>query len=100
MRRGQASVLLVGLAVPLLAVALAALAVLGAHVQGLRAQRLAEAAALGSALRGGDGTGVVALPVTVLRLPLVGRVAYTAHGHARARAVTTDEGRRGAILVG
>ena len=100
MRRGQASVLLLGLAVPLLAVALAALALLGAHVQGLRAQRLAEAAALRAALQGRGGTVAIALPVTVLRLPLVGRVAYTAHGQATARAVTTDEGRRGAVLVG
>ena len=100
MRHAQASVLLLGCAVPLLAVALAALVMLGARVQGLRAQRLAETAALRSALQGGDGTATVSLPVTALRLPGLGRIAYSARGAADARAVTTDDGRRGAVLVG
>jgi hypothetical protein len=100
MRRGQVSVLVLGLSVPLLALAFPALALLGAHVQGLRAQLPAGAAALRAALAGRPGTATVALPVTALRLPVLGRVAYTARGRASARAVRTDEGRRGAVLVG
>ena len=115
MRRAQSSILLLGLALPLAAVALAALAVLGAQAQGLRAQRLAESAALRAALgwpaeepgaswvrverRGRAVVAEVRLPATALRLPLLGEVAYTAHGSALARATRTDDGRPGAVLA-
>ena len=115
-QRGQATVLLIALAVPLGGLALLGLTLLGARVQGERAQRLADAAALRAAMgrtalaapeatvvvtqAGADRRATVTLATARLQLPLIGRVGFTAQASAVARAVVTEDGRAGAALVG
>ncbi|MGI9117582.1 MAG: hypothetical protein ACR2JV_08105, partial [Gaiellales bacterium] len=51
--------------------------------------------------RVGDATyAEVELPLTRLRLPLIGPAGFAAHATATARPIDTDDGRSGAALVG
>ena len=117
MRRGQAAVLVAACALPALALALIALACLGARVRAERAQRLADTAALRVALgldapavgaarlaigtSGAEAWAAVAVPPGRLVIPLLrGPLRYDVRAVAAARRVRTAEGRTGAVLVG
>lgn len=115
-RRGQATVLAIAVLTPAGILALVGLALLGARVQGEHAQRLADAAALRSAMdlpmtgqaeavitrRRVAGTWAVVVRLRPTRLRLLGlpQVAFTPEASAVARRITTDDGDAGAILVG
>lgn len=116
MRRGQATILLLAVLLPASLLGLVGLAYLGARVQGERAQRLADTAAL----RAAQGLPVAAVPdaevqilahgdqvrasvrlrrTTLDGLGLTG-IEFTARAAAVARAITTGDGTSGAVLVG
>lgn len=116
MRRGQATILLLAVLLPASLLGLVGLAYLGARVQGERAQRVADTAAL----RAAQGLPVVAEPGAAVQirehgdqvrarvrlrrtrldgLGVVG-VDFTARASAVARAITTGDGMAGAVLVG
>lgn len=116
MRRGQATILLLAVLIPVSLGGLVGLAYLGARVQGERAQRLADTAALRSALGlpmapkpdgqvdiAAHGTRVRAV-VTLRRSEFDGLEAlgldFTARAIAVAQAITTVDGAAGAVLVG
>ena len=116
MHRGQATILLLAIVVPVSGIALLGLALLGARVQGERAQRLADVAALELALGrqpvvpsgvelevasfGGATRVTVRLPHTRLELGEVGPSVFTAEATALARPITTADGHPGAVLIG
>ena len=114
-RQGQSTILVLVLLLPACAIAMVGLALLGARVQGERAQRLADVAALraaeGLAVGSEPGVELVVQPqglawrasvrLRTTRLSLVsGRVAFSARASAVARPITTADGRPGAVLVG
>ena len=115
-RRGQTTILLLAVLLPVTSVALLGLAFLGARVQGERAQRLADVAALSIALghqavvpAGGEldvaaygaATRVtVTLPPTRLAVAGVGDTGFAAKATAVARSTITADGQPGAVLVG
>lgn len=114
-RRGQATVVAIALLIPGSALALVGVALLGARVQGERAQRLAEGAALRGALgrtvrtepdaavtliqHGARTEAQIRVPAVSLALPLLGRIAYRVEARAVAHDITTEDGARGAVLV-
>lgn len=114
--RGQATVLAVALLAPASTIALLGLALLGARVQGERAQRLADTAALRTAIGlpvaspsdaeitrhavGGAWRVDVRLHRIRLVLPGISGTAFTARASATAQQVTNGDGGTGAVLVG
>ncbi|MGI9187660.1 MAG: hypothetical protein ACR2J9_09150 [Gaiellales bacterium] len=108
--------LVVALLLPASVLALVGLALLGSRVQGERAQRLADAAALRAALdrrqrptrdgvittrqAGGAWIATVQLRPTSLRLIGLPPVAFTARASAVARRISPVDGGSGAVLIG
>lgn len=115
-RRGQATLLVLALLIPVMAIGLLGLAFLGARARGEHAQRLADVAALRAARglplatspdtelivqRHGTGWRVTArLRPTALRALGIGSLVFAPAASAIARATITADGRPGAILVG
>jgi hypothetical protein len=115
-RRAQSTIIALTMLAPAAGIALVGLALLGSRVHGERAQRLADTAALAAArgrpipqAAGAEitveryGTGwrtTVRLRTVELHLPGLASTAVQPQAAAVARAITTSDGRPGAILVG
>lgn len=116
MRHGQATILMLAVLLPVSLLGLLGLAYVGARVQGERAQRFADTAALRAAqglpvtaesgvlvevrARGGQIRATAHLPGTTLDALSVFGVDFTGRASAVARTVTTSDGGAGAVLVG